>query len=276
MATDEFAAVRAEHDPLVQARLATELIGTYQQRSVELARLRRVAIERAASERAITMSAVAAEIGLTKGRITQIRQSAPPAERALFGVGPVAVALPLQEMPGQSLAVVSAEDDRAGEKMTDLLTSFGFQTSQYRIPIGGDWTPSGDVVAICGPKSSRVTAEAIDADPVLSFEPDSTDRWIIAERAGGRIFESGMDRTPSKQSDVAYVGRLPYGDGTLLVVAGVHAIGSLGAIHYLAGHAAEIYSAVGDACWSAVVESTHTADGAITSSGLAFPSQRHA
>ncbi len=74
---DEFAAVRAEQDPLVQARLATELIGTYQQRSVELARLRKVAIERAARERGMTMSAVAVEIGLTKGRITQIRQSAP-------------------------------------------------------------------------------------------------------------------------------------------------------------------------------------------------------
>ncbi|WP_088284893.1 hypothetical protein [Kineosporia sp. A_224] len=77
MDNDEFAAVRAEQDPLVQARLATELIGTYQQRSVELARLRKVAIERAARERGMTMSAVAVEIGLTKGRITQIRQSAP-------------------------------------------------------------------------------------------------------------------------------------------------------------------------------------------------------
>ncbi len=133
-------------------------------------------------------------------------------------------------------------------------TSFGFRTSQYRIPIGGDWTPSGDVVAICGPKSSRVTAEAIDADPALCFEPDSTGRWVIAERDGGRVFQSGMDRTPPERSDVAYVGRLPHGGGTRLV-AGVHAIGSLGAIHYLAGHAAEIYAAMGDACWSAVVAS---------------------
>lgn len=275
MAADEFTAVRNEPDPLAQARLATELIGVYQQRSVELARLRKVAIERAAAERGITMSAVAAEIGLTKGRITQIRQSAPPPERALFGVGPVAVALPLRQMPGRALAVVSAEDDQAGERMTDLLQSFGFQTSQYRIPVGGDWTPSGDVVAICGPKSSHVTAEAIGADPHLSFEPDDAGRWVIADRATGRAYESPMDGEPSERADVAYVGRLPYGDGTLLVVAGVHAIGSLGAIHYLAGHAREIYDAAGEGRWSAVIASAHTEDGAITRSELAAPVRRH-
>lgn len=275
MAADEFTAVRNEADPLAQARLATELIGVYQQRSVELARLRKVAIERAAAERGITMSAVAAEIGLTKGRITQIRQSAPPAERALFGVGPVTVAVPLRQMPGRPLAVVSAEDDLAGEKMTDLLQSFGFQTAQYRIPIGGEWTPAGDVVAICGPKSSHVTADAIAADPHLSFEPDGSGRWVIAERATGRTFESPMDAPQPEPADVAYVGRIPHGGQTLLVIAGVHAIGSLGAIHYLAGHAREIYDAGGEGRWSAVIASTHSADGTITGSELAYPVRRH-
>ena len=118
---DDFDEVRAEPDALQLARRATDLIGLYQQRSIELARLRKQAIERAANERGMTMTAVAAEIGLSKGRITQIRQSAPPLERVLFGVGPITVAVPQRAMPDRSLPVISAEDSLTAERMTELL-----------------------------------------------------------------------------------------------------------------------------------------------------------
>jgi hypothetical protein len=61
-------------------------------------------------------------------------------------------------MPGRDLPVISAEDSIAAERMTDLLTGMGFVVHQFRIPVDGAWEPAGDVVAICGPKSSRVTA----------------------------------------------------------------------------------------------------------------------
>jgi hypothetical protein len=49
---------------------------------------------------------------------------------------------------------------------------------------------------------------------------------------------------------------------------------ALGAVHYLAGHAAEIYEAVGDGLWSAVIASTHDGD-TITHSEVACPPRRH-
>lgn len=87
--SDDFESVRRERDPLKRAKLATLLLSTYQQRSVELARLRKEAISDAASSTGMTYTAIAESLGLTKGRVTQIRQSAPPAERAFFGVGPL-------------------------------------------------------------------------------------------------------------------------------------------------------------------------------------------
>jgi hypothetical protein len=60
---DVFERVRREPDPVRQARLAGELISLYQQRSVELARLRREAINRAAEQKGISFSAIAAELG---------------------------------------------------------------------------------------------------------------------------------------------------------------------------------------------------------------------
>ena len=253
--SDAFDDVRTEPDALVRARRATELIGVYQQRSAELARLRRLAIEQAARERGMTMAAVAAEIGLSKGRITQIRQSAPPPERGLFGVGPVTVAVPLRAMPGRDLPVISAEDSIAAERMTDLLTGMSFAVTQFRIPVDGAWQPTGDAVAICGPKSSSVTAAAIAGDPHLSFEPDALGRWTIRDRATAEPFHSGMDLDPPSSKDVAYVGRLPRPDGYLFVIAGVHAIGSVGAVEHLARVLPELYQSVGERPWSGVIAS---------------------
>jgi hypothetical protein len=275
VAEDEFESVRAEPDPLRRAQRATALLGLYQQRSVELARLRKVAIESAARERGLTLAAVAAEIGLSKGRITQIRQSAPPAERALFGVGPITVAVPLRPMPDRALPVISAEDSIAAEKITDQLRDLGFVVQPYRIPVGGLWTPPpGDVLAIAGPKSSPVPAEALASDPLLAFEADETGRYTITDRATGDRYTSGMDDRPATPTDVAYIGRLPHPGGSLMLIAGVHAIGSVGVAHYLASHAAEIYDAVGTEHWSAVIRSRYD-DATIIESELACPPRRH-
>ena len=270
----EFQAVRAEPDPVRRAKRATDLLVVYQQRSTELARLRRVAIEQAARDRGMTMAAVAGEIGLSKGRITQIRQSAPSPERVLFGVGPVTVAVPARQVAERGLPVISAEDSIAAEQLTVQLVGLGFVVQQYRIPAGGRWEPVGDVVAICGPKSSPVTAEALAADPLLEFVAEGTGRFGITDRAGGRRYLSGLDDDEPTPCDVAYLGRLPYRGASIFIVAGVHAIGSVGAVHYLAGHAAEVYQAVGDGYWSAVIASTHDA-GTITRSEVACPPRRH-
>ena len=266
--------MRAQPDALARARQATELIAVYQQRSTELARLRRLAIEQVARQRGMTMAAVAAELGLSKGRISQIRQGGPPPERGLFGVGPITVAVPTREMPGRGLPVISAEDSIAAERITSLLAGLGFTVDQYRIPIGGQWTPTGDVLAICGPKSSPVTIEVLTSDPLLTFTEDSAGRWGIQDRATGQRWLSPMDDPEPGEADIAYVGRLPYRDGALFLIAGVHAIGSVGAVHHLAAHLSDLYEAVGEGYWSGVVLSRHRAE-AIGESEWLCPPRKH-
>lgn len=254
MVTDDFDQVRAEGDPLRQARRATELLALYGQRSVELARLRKVAIDRAHDELGLSYTEVAAKAGITKGRVTQIRKSAPPAERAFFGVGPVTVAVPVRSMGDRSHGVIALEDSTAAERLGQTLESLSLAVETFHIPASGQWKPPADAVAICGPKSSSVTAEAIEADPYLAFAPDETGRWVITDRATGDTFTSPVDHGDPSQ-DIAYVARLRRTHGVLLVIAGVHALGSIGAVEYLARNMTTLYEVVSDEPFSLVVTS---------------------
>src|SRR4051812_9289018 len=116
---DEFELLRREPHPLVRGRRATQLMATHQQRSVELARLRRAAIEEARDRLGGSYTEVARAFGLTKGRITQIRNSAPPAHRAFFGVGPLDIALAGRRIVAREDLVIAAEDDLVGAHLTD-------------------------------------------------------------------------------------------------------------------------------------------------------------
>lgn len=273
---DPFEAVRAETDPRRQGRLATDLLAVYGQRSIELARLRRKAMSRLQREQGMSYAAVAAEFGLSKGRIGQISQSGPPVERGMFGAGPITVAVPLRQADGRSLPVVAGEDALSAERMTALLESLQFDVRQFRIPVGGDWTPTGDVVAICGPGSSpAVTGKALQADPVLDFHRQQSGRWVIEDRATGDAFTSPLDdENPDPARDVAYIGRVPFEGQTLLVVAGVHALGSIGAVDYLTRHLHELYETVGERRFSMVVSSSHDGD-TVTSSEALCPPRTH-
>ena len=254
MARDEFEAVRRETDPLRQAQRATELLTLYQQRSTELARLRREAIDKLQAD-GLSYGEIAAKIGLSKGRIGQIKQSAPKAERALYGVGPITVAIPLRTSPDRALPVISAEDEIAAQRMTDLLVSYGFHVEQFRIPVDGRWKPRGDVVAICGPKSSPVTAAALASDPVLRFRQDDAGRWVINDQQAEATYTSPIDTGKRSDTDIAYVGRQPLPGGSILIVAGVHALGSIGAVEYLAMHSDEVYQRAGTNSFSTVIRS---------------------
>lgn len=254
----KFEEVRHMTDPLAQARAAGELIGIYQQRSVELSRIRKAAMEAAVDQRGITFTELAKELGLTKGRVSQIRSAAPPKERALFGVGPITLATPLRA-GDRPEGFVSRHDSVAADRMADLLTSLSFAVDRHLIPTDGQWQPTPDAVAICGPKSSSVTAQAIANDPWLDFSPDEQDRWLLRLR-GGEVFTSPFDLGDPTQ-DLAYVGRLPLADANILIIAGVHALGSVGAVEYLQRHAREIFDVVGEKHFSMITKGTFDAQG---------------
>lgn len=266
--------VREEHDPRRQGRYATELLAVYQQRIIELARLRREAMRRLQDEEDLSYAAVAAEFGLSKGRVGQITQSAPPAERGLFGIGPVTIAVPLRPGRDRSLPVIASEDAIAYERLAAYLRDLLLPVEQYRIPLDGDWQPRGDVVAICGPKSSAVSAAALAADPLLDYHERADGRWVIEDRLSGASYASPLDDDPGSKRDIGYVGRLPVPGGSMLLIAGVHALGSAGAVDYLVGHAAEVYRRVGDRPFSMVTASRHDGERVVESEVLC-PARRH-
>lgn len=250
---DDFETVRREADPIKQARDATALLNLYQQRGHELARLRREAINRAAQETGATYADLAKLVGISKARVTQLRQSGPPSERAFFGVGPIDVAVPLRGIPGRPAGGVAAEDAEAQRIMSDLLQSLSFDVRPVTIP-NGDWTPDHEAVVICGPKSSHVSAGLIAHDPHLAFNK-ADGRWQITTRDTGEAFTSPLDDGRDSE-DVAYVGRITRAGRTTLVIAGVHALGSVGAASHLRTHLPLVHAQVGIDDFSMVIRAT--------------------
>lgn len=254
---DEFADVRRDPDPIRRGRRATELLARYQQRSTELARLRREALEEAHRNLGLPYSQIATALGITKGRVTQIRSTAPAAARALFGIGPVTVVLPYRlQTTDRERPLLAAEDVAAGDLAKRLLESFDFTTRTSQLGPDDDAVPDGDLFVICGPKSSPAVAQLLDTDPRLSIANDEAG-WFIENHETHDRYRSPLDDDPASPADVAYVARRTDGDRTVMHIAGVHAIGSLGAVEYLTTHAAELYTATTGRDFSLVVASTH-------------------
>ncbi len=265
---DDFEDVRRDPDPIRRGRRATELLTIYQQQAAELARLRRAAIEDAHRELGMSYTQIAAAMGITKGRISQIRGTAPAPERAFFGVGPVSVGVPLRHgVTDRQRPLLAAEDAQTAEEIARLLAGYALAVTRYQIELGTTAPQPGDTVVICGPKTAPVGAALLAQDRALDMRED-TGRWQIVHRATGQRYGSPADEAAPAGADLAYVGRHQYGDHVAVHIAGIHAIGSLGAVHYLAGHLAELFAEAGDTSFSLVVCASF--DGlAITGSSLA-------
>lgn len=265
---DEFEAVRRDPDPIRRGQRASELITTYQQRATELARLRKAAIEEAHRESGMNYTEIATALGITKGRITQIKKTAAGPERLLFGVGPVSVGIPYRyQVTDRERPLIAAEDAETGEQLERLLTAMSFTVDRYQIGPDTTANPGGDAVVVCGPKSAAVGADLLEEDPAVSLTKEDG-RWWFVERATGTRYGSPSDDAAPGSADLAYVARHRYDDCVIVHIAGIHAIGSLGAVHYLTAHLAELFAQVGDASFTIAVRASY--DGlTITDSRLA-------
>ena len=255
--SDPFDEVRREPDPVARGRRATELLTVYQQRSAELARLRREAIDTAHRDLGMSFTQIAEAMGVTKGRVTQIRSSAPARERAFFGVGPVTVGIPLRYgVTDRQRPLIAAEDAKTGEETARLLGDYGLVTSRFEIPPGTAELPGGDLVVICGPKSAPAAARLLAADPFLDVREDGG-RWRIVSRVTGESWESPSDDDPAVSADIAYIGRHTDGGRVVVHIAGIHAIGSFGAVSHLAAHLSGLYATTEDAPMSMAVRASY-------------------
>jgi hypothetical protein len=252
---DDFDSVRRDPDPVRRGRRATELLMIYQQRATELARLRRAAIEEAHRDRGMSYTEIATALGITKGRITQIRSTAPVPERALFGVGPVSIGIPYRYRATDRVRpLIAAEDVQTGEQLEALLGGLALAVTRFQIEPETTEPPEGDAIVVCGPKSAPIGTELLSRDPALSMVEDGG-RWWIEHRNTGTRIGSPTDDDPTKPADVAYLARHHHGSRVIIHIAGIHAIGSLGAAHYLTTHAAELFRQVGS--FSVAIQATY-------------------
>ncbi len=251
---DEFEALRREPDPLSRGRRATQLMATYQQRSVELARIRRAAIEEARDRLGGSYTEVARAFGLTKGRITQIRSSAPPAHRAFFGVGPLDVALAGRRIAPRADLVIAAEDDAVGAHVIAEAEALAFATERLIIDPGAEWEPDHDAVIVCGPASAHIGHLLMGEDPLLRMKIGDGGVWCIVDRITGQTYSSPMDDPDApRRADHAYLSRRVRNGHVVVHIAGLHALGSIGAAHYLTEHVPDLWASYGDEPFSMAV-----------------------
>jgi hypothetical protein len=248
---DDFDDVRRDPGPIRRGRRATELMSIYQQRATELARLRREAIEEAHVTKGMSYTEIAGELGITKGRVTQIRTGAPVRERAFFGVGPVHVGIPLRVGTDDRMRTYVDAADAATQTDTEtLLAGLSLIAEPFHINTDAETTPAGDVVMICGPKSAPIGARLLDSDPKVGMVR-AENRWWIEDKTTGERYASPL--TEGGPEDLGYVSRRHEGGRVIVHVAGIHSPGSRGVIYFLTGHLAAIYRETGDTSFSFAV-----------------------
>ncbi|MFD8978907.1 hypothetical protein [Streptomyces sp. NPDC059564] len=96
---------------------------------------------------------------------------------------------------------------------------------------------------VCGPRLSPIIAQVLEGDDNLRFQKDRA--WHLVDLKTEEVYRSPMDEDGSA-GDVGYLARLPRldGRGTFIYIAGIHAIGANGVVHYLENHLAELYREV--------------------------------
>ena len=232
-------------DPALRARRASELIDEHQAVVNELSRLRREALEEMVSQ-GMTQAQIASLIGMTRARVGQLLSSGPRPERAMLGTGPVTVAVggKFEADKKDPYAVVSAEMLAAYERLATLARTLGLKAEYEVVPPPGMVDLNRTNLIVMGsPRILPFVGQVLAADPKLGFGTDDDGLYLV-NRETSEILRSPSDS--GEPIDYAYIGRLPRPDGrgNFLYLAGIHAMGTLGAAQYLEEHLDELYRMV--------------------------------
>jgi hypothetical protein len=253
--TNEVERIAAMRDRFELLREATARMAAAQEEVTELAWLRRRVIQEL-HDMGMSYAEIAQQVGLTRGRIHQIRHAGPPPEGAFLGLGKVTIATPVKEDAADGRPVVAVEDVTGAQRLGELARNLGLVPTFESVPLGGAIDLNRpNLVVICGPPLSPALAQVLARDPTLAVEQEHDGPWTLVDRTSGAVHRSGQDETPPRHSDVAYLGRLPRPDGagSLILVAGIRPPGSLGVVELLRTRLTELYAAVQTHLFSALV-----------------------
>lgn len=245
-------------DPLERARIAHSLVTRSQDYGSRLQAVRNGSMNEVLRAGTMTSTQLAAELGISKGRVSQLTKGAPP-ERLFLGSGRLTVALAekLEDGTGKSKPgpVIATEDVQTYERLRNLAGEVGLDAGWERIPLGGNIRLNrSDLVVICGPRLSPLIEQILEGDPNLRFARDDHG-WHLIDRQTGTVYRSPMDSGGDR--DIAYFGRLPRPDGrgTFLYIAGIHARGSGGVVHWLHNELANVHREMKQRRFSTLISS---------------------
>ncbi|APU18597.1 transcriptional regulator [Actinoalloteichus sp. GBA129-24] len=239
---DDVRALLALPTPMDRAQRAGQLHADYQARTVEVSRIRKEALAELIGQ-GLSQTQIGEALDMSRSRVQQLLSSGPRVERAFLGTGPLTVALggKLEAKDSNPGPVLAQEDFHAYEMLQSLAKSLSLETSYEVVQPPGFLDLNRDnLVVICGPRLSPMIAQVLASDDHLAFGKDEAG-WFLSDKKADIDYRSPMDEGES--SDYAYFGRLPRpdGKGTFLYIAGIHAVGATGVVHYLENHLAELY-----------------------------------
>lgn len=176
--------------------------------------------------------------------------------RRFFGGDDLTVYLPLRSLGGR--LVVDEADFQASVKLVREVIGPGVETRfRFVTPEGDADLGSDGLVVICGPKSSRDVARVMESDPRLRFaEEDGV--FTIRDLEHDRIYCSPIDMG-EPHGDIGYLARGVRRSGvtsTFVSIAGVHAPGSAGVVHWLSDrrNLRRLYRKTRNRLFSSVIE----------------------
>lgn len=272
----EIEEVRALNDPADRARRYNDLVNKAQELSSEAARGRREAIEEL-KKQGKPQREIASMLGVSPSRVSRLLSTAPNIERALLGAGPVTIAVGGKQETGRSnpSIVVSKEANRAYAALRTMCVDYGLGVAQDDVeivpPPGIVQLNRDDLIVLTSPRLLPIVGQTLDADDHLGFTL-TDEGWHVIDRDKATMYRSPSDR--GEPADYGYLGRLPRPDGrgTFLYIAGIHAMGTLGAVQFLADNIEKIYQEAKTKRWSVLIRCTYDpADRSITTTEAITP-----
>lgn len=189
----------------------------------------------------------------------------------------VKIYFPLRRHP-ENRMVIANEDFLAALELSNFLRSYGLNVNFEELQPAGNREFDAGSVVICGPKSSEAVTWLYASDPQYVVE-ERGGAWLIRECATNNYLQSPIDREPREPKDIAYIGRRTNTQRKrFLLIGGVHAAGSLGAVRYIANYRniRLLLAQAGDAAFSMVVRAGFNPDRlGDTQVEILLPAQSH-